>query len=522
MAEQQQSDGQRRNSLRESSKQWFLTAGTVLALVGTIIGFLSDSVGVLEFLRAQGASVVPTEIAVPREPGEGIAVVSPTPLHTPADVATATLVATAAPVETPSPTPLPVVAAQDERLLIVAQFSNYATDASFNVAGRIQEVLASQVSAAKLEDTRVVVWPETIEDNTSATTVLENTRAALIIWGEYDSGRVRVRFTQTGGGAELDWQRLLGAPTELSTTINLDVPRETQALALMALGRLYRNAGDLVRARAAFAQALAQSPADTDTVATLTFYLAILDASATPPDLDRAIEGYDKVIELRPQWFNARYNRGLAYLTRYWMTAEAINLDSAIDDFTWTLGAKSDYTEAYINRAIAYYARDAYTRESEEDLDAAIDDLAAAIRYNAKAYRAYYNRGLIYIRLDQQEQWVADLEEAYALEPAFWLAQHALCWGYALDALPEEGLLHCDEAASHDTSGSTRDGRGLVLAQLGRLDEAAADLEQYVAWLDTQPEVWSDLNSRQIYENILEGLRAGENRVTQEVLEQLR
>jgi tetratricopeptide (TPR) repeat protein len=338
-----------------------------------------------------------------------------------------------------------------------------------------------------------------------------------MIWGEYDSGRVRVRFTLEEGGTELDWQRLLGAPTELSTTINLDVPRETQALALMTVGRLYRNAGEMTKARAAFAQALAQQPSDQDTVATLTFYLAVLDAAASPPALDRAIDGYTKVIEMRPEWFNARYNRGLAYLTRYWHTAEPENLDAAIADFTWTIEAKSNYAEAYINRGIAYYARD-----DEGDLDESIADLTSAIRYNPSAYRAYYNRGLSYIRLDQKERWVADLNKALELAPTFWVAHHALCWGYALDSMPEDGLSHCDEALANDDSGSVQDGRGLIMAELGRLDEAIADLEQYVAWLETQPEVWSELNNRHIYEDILEGLRAGENRVTPERLESLR
>jgi tetratricopeptide (TPR) repeat protein len=507
MAEGQESGEYKRRSLIERSRQWFLTIGTVLALVAGIIGFLSDSVGVVEFVRNMGASPSPTELATPVE----------SPTSAAPETATAVAMATATAVVTPSPTPLPVMAAQNERLLLVAQFSNFATDANFNVAGRIQEALASQMEAAKLEDTRVAVWPETVEDNSAATQVLEAAGAALMIWGEYDSGRVRVRFTVAGGGAELDWERLLGAPTELSTTINLDVPRETQALALITLGRLYRNAGDMERARSAFAQALAQGPGDAKTVATLTFYLAALDAAATPPDLERAIEGYSKVIEMHPEWHNARYNRGLAYLTRYWMTAESANLDRAIDDFTWTLGVQSRYAEAYVNRGVAYSARN-----GDDDIEAAIDDFSAAIQYNPQAYLAYYNRGLAYIRLDQQELWLADLGEALTIAPTYWAAHHALCWGYALDEMPEEALPHCDEAVSHDASGSTREARGLALAELGRLDEARKDLEQYVAWLDTQPAAWSELNSRQVYEHLLEGLRAGENRVTPALLDQLR
>jgi tetratricopeptide (TPR) repeat protein len=418
---------------------------------------------------------------------------------------------------TPTGTSLPVQAAPDEQLLVVAQFTNFAMDANYNVAGRIQEALAAQMEAARLEDTRVEVWPDSVADNVEAVSVLNVTGAAMIIWGEYDSGRVRVRFTLPAGGQEVEWERLLGAPTELSTTINLDLPRETQALALMTLGRLYRDRNEMEKARAAFAQALAQQPGDIDTVATLTFYLAILDAAASSPDLARAIARYTEVIELRPEWFNARYNRGLAYLNLFWLTAEAANLDAAIADLTWTLGVKSNYAEALINRAIAYYARN-----GDDDLDASITDLTAAIRYSPTSYRAYYNRGLAYIRLDKQERWLADLRKTLQLAPSFWVAHHALCWGYALEGMAEEGLPHCEEAARADASGSTRDGRALVMVQLGHLEEAAADIELYLAWLDEQPEVWSTLNNRPIYEEILAGLRLGEMRVTPQVLEQLR
>lgn len=508
---EQKSAEEQRKSVRERSRQWFFTIGTALAVLATTISVLSDSVGVWEFLK--DSDVVP--LTAESRSAKVVLESTETPTPSPSPYATPTSTATSA--GTLTATPLPVMAADQERLLIVAQFANFVSDASFNVAGRIHEALNKQVQAARLEDTRVAIWPDVVSDNSKASSILEGTGAALIIWGEYDSGRVRVRFTLAGGGAELDWQRLLGAPTELSTTINLDVPRETQALAMMALGRLYRTAGDMTRARAAFAQALAQQPSDVDTVATLTFYLAVLDAAATPPALDGAIDGYTKVIEMRPQWFNARYNRGLTYLMRYWATTAAEDLNLAIDDFTWTLGIKSNYAEAYINRAIAYYAR-----HGEGDLEASVADLTAAIQYNSASYRAFYNRGLSFIRLDKPDRWIADLTRALELSPTFWVANHALCWGYALDQMAEDAMPHCDEAVANDASGSTRDARGLALAELGRLDEATADFEQYLAWLDTQPEAWSELNNRHIYEDILDGLRSGENRLTPEILAQLR
>src|SRR5688500_7815791 len=115
MAEGQESGEYKRRSLIERSRQWFLTIGTVLDCVAGIIGFLCDSVGVVEFVRNMGASPSPTELATPVE----------SPTSAAPETATAVAMATATAVVTPSPTPLPVMAAQNERLLLVAQFSNF-------------------------------------------------------------------------------------------------------------------------------------------------------------------------------------------------------------------------------------------------------------------------------------------------------------------------------------------------------------------------------------------------------------
>jgi len=60
------------------------------------------------------------------------------------------------------------------------------------------------------------------------------------------------------------------------------------------------------------------------------------------------------------------------------------------------------------------------------------------------------------------------------------------------------------------------------MAEAGRLADATDALNQYLAWLDTQPEVVSKLNNRPVYETILAGVRAGENPVTPQLLAQLR
>jgi len=492
--------GEARESLAGRSRRWILTVGTALAIIGTVMGFVADALGLFEFTQEQfvsdekrGALVNFATSLVPTA--------TPSPL----------------PMATATPTPLPVVAEAGERLLLVTQFANYAQSTSYNVAGRIYEALSGQVRSAELADTRVAVWPDTVGDEDAAVSVLDATHAALVIWGEYDSGRVRVSFALPGKGTALDWQRLLTGPDELSTTINLDVPRETQALALMALGRLYRDAGDFARARAAFVRALAQEPIEPDTVATLNFYLAYLLANTPPVDLDAAIAGYSRVIELRPEWVNAYYNRGVAYLDRYYATVTTNDLVLALDDFAATLAARPGYVEALINRGIAYYIRN-----EEGDLTHAIQDLDAATTLAPDDYRPFFNRGLARIRAADGSDWAGDLSRSLALAPDYWQAHYALCWGYALDNQPEQGREHCDLALAQDSSGAAGDARCLILAELGLLAEAAGEAQAYLDWLHTLPTAWYAKSNGPVFEQVLDALTAGRNPVTPELLARLR
>jgi tetratricopeptide (TPR) repeat protein len=493
-----------RESLAARARRITLTVGAVLALVGAVMGFVADALGLFEF----GQGMLGRE----KEP-----VAHVTPAATPAPSPSPTVTPTPEPTSTPTATPLPVIAADGERLLLVTQFANYAQSANFNVAGRIVEALSSQVRAAELADTRVAVWPDAVGDENKAVGVLDATRAAMVIWGEYDSGRVRVNFALPGRGKAMDWQRLLGGPDELSTTINLDVPREAQALALMALGRLYRDAGEYARARAAFQRALALGPIEPDTVATLNFYLAYLYANTQPIDLDAAIAGYGRVMELRPDWINAVYNRGVAYLDRYFGNPIRDNLDLALADFTAALAAHPTHVDALINRGIAYYARN-----DDGDLVSALRDLDAAAQLAPGDYRPFFNRGLARIRAADGSDWAADLQTSLALAPIYWQAHYALCWGYALANQPEEGKGHCDHAAEHDTSGAISDARALILAELGLLEEAAAEAQVYLTWLETLPPAWYPISNGPVFEEVLVALSAGQNPVTPDLLARLR
>ena len=117
----------------------------------------------------------------------------------------------------------------------------------------------------------------------------------MVIWGEYDSGRVLGHFTLPDGGPETSEQRyekLLASPGELSTAINADLPEDVRYLALLSLSQVYVQKGDIERARAILTQALTRPPGDPPALATLYFLLGYVQQIAKPADLDAAIDAY--------------------------------------------------------------------------------------------------------------------------------------------------------------------------------------------------------------------------------------
>ncbi|MGB5052177.1 MAG: helix-turn-helix transcriptional regulator, partial [Caldilineaceae bacterium] len=139
--------------------------------------------------------------------------------------------------------PLPV-AAPGETLVIVGQFTNFTQgEIGFNVAGRIAEPLRKEIERAALTSVRVVTWPDPIRSEAEAQAVLTRSRAWMAIWGEYDSGRVLVRFAQADSAtAPPEVESLVASPDELFATINSEIPQEIRYLALLTLGAYY--AGD--------------------------------------------------------------------------------------------------------------------------------------------------------------------------------------------------------------------------------------------------------------------------------------
>jgi len=420
-----------------------------------------------------------------------------------------------------APTATPIVAGEGQQLLVIAPFVGYtSSDLRFNVAGRIQEALQEELRRVGLDDVQVVIWPEPIGGAAQADAVLATSRAALVVWGEYDAGRVRAGVSV----AESDdtyWVNPVDAPERLPLVINEDVPRDARVFALLALGHYFRTDGDDAKALAVYARALAQSPTDPATEASLQFLVAVLlpiVRGHTPQVLTEAIEHYSAVLALRPDWDNARYNRGTAYLGRGLLSLdERDDLDAAIVDLSAVIERQPHRVDPLLNRGIAYYQRN-----GDGDQPAAIADFSRVVDLQPEQYQGYFHRALAAIRIGDAATWQADLARVREVRPDYAAAHNALCWGYGTAGDPGSALPYCDAAVAADASGASLDSRAIVLGQLGRYAEATADLRAYLAWVDdTYPLLFAKYRGPQV-EQWIEVLDMNENPFTPDVLEALR
>ncbi len=361
-------------------------------------------------------------------------------------------------------------AASGETLVLISPFVNYSGgQAGFNVAGRLKEALGLEFQQAGLGGVRVEVPSATVPDVAAAQELGRELGAALVVWGEYDSGRVIAVVTRTGTepAAESVQRRwLITAPADLSTTINSDLPDEVRWMALYILGQSHFQAGRPAEAEAAFSRALAIPPQDPTAQAAVYYYLGLVESQEESPDQSKVVALYSEALELRSEFGSALNNRAVAYINR----------------------------------------------ESPGDLDRAEADLRTALGRTPEDPTLLFNLALTVGRQgpERLEEALVLLDRAEKLKPESPGIRNGLCWFYSLAGSPQLALPHCDEAIQLDASGLSNDSRGLALALLGRHQEAISEFESFLGKIQEQdPEAYRRYApSRQRW---IEALRSGQN-----------
>lgn len=409
--------------------------------------------------------------------------------------------------------PLPA-AAPGETLVIVGEFANFTGgEIGFNVAGRIADPLRQEVAQAGLAEVRVALWPELIRSEVEAQSVLARSAGWMVIWGEYDSGRVLARFVQNDAATPPPVvESLVASPDELFATINSEAPQEVRYLALLTLGAYYMDSGRHAQSRAILERAYASPPQEVDAQVTLLFRLGLAHQLGADPQRAEAIRYYTELLAIAPDHLLARYNRGLAYLD----SAGRDRWRLALADFDGTLRRSPTFLAARIGRGVAYL----YRRGPGDD-EAALQDFSFVIERDSERTLAYFNRGLLAIRTDRRDLWEADLAQVIELAPAFAPGHSGLCWGYVLDNEAEKALPYCDAAVNLGAQEALHS-RGIAYALQGDLERASQELRAFLAWLEAGPVT----NPYAVYAGQVRGwltaLDAGTNPIDAQVLAELR
>ena len=412
-------------------------------------------------------------------------------------------------------------ATEGETLILVTHFANYASSQiGYNVAGRLAEALQREVDNIRLENIRIAIWPAEVDGRNLALETGQKINATLVVYGEYDVGRVVVKMAHPDDQSifvDPALQRQVADLQDLSATINSDLPQQVRSLALMALGQIYLRESETEQARLLLAQARDNlrndATVDEQTWGLANFYLGIAYQHSDPPQLDEAIIAYTEAIEAWPKMISSRLNRGAAYEAR----RAPGDFELALVDVEAVLDIRPDWASGYNNRASIRM-----NIGGDENLALALADLEKSLELNPDLPEAYINQAYIYFRQGRpMEEVQPTLEKALALRPGYATALNTLCWGYALEEQPEVALPYCEQAIEADPKPIYRDSRGLAYALLEDYSAAIADFQAFVTWLEEQPgDGWQKaLTRRQAW---LDELEHGENPFTPEVLAELR
>ncbi len=309
------------------------------------------------------------------------------------------------------------VAALDESLIVMASFANYTGgQQGFNIQGRLKEEIDRGIAAAGLSGVRTVAWPGLIATESDAVDAGVRSRSSMVIWGEYDSGRVIVNFTvpplrRAQGSRGPQVVDIASSPAELPTTVNFALAGEVSSVALMTLGQVYLDQGEHDLAKTALAQALNRQSIDPNTLAGLRFQLGRAYLGGKYADLDEAVWLFTQVLAVQPRSVATLNNRALAYLDRG-RNGDAV---LALDDLTMAVSFEPRRAGAYLNRAVVHLEHGGAAH-----LGRALADLEQAIEIDPDYASAYVNRAAAYLQRSNDgdlERAFDDIEKAMSIDP---------------------------------------------------------------------------------------------------------
>ncbi len=218
-------------------------------------------------------------------------------------------------------------------------------------------------------------------------------------------------------------------------------------------------------------------------------------------DFERAIEDFDKAIELRPSNAETYANRGAALQKQG-------DFKEAIADFDKAIELRPEYAEAYANREAALqkrgglkqtitdfdkaieldpeyaqaYADRGAALQKQGDFEQAIADFNKAIELDPVKAAFYYDRGLTYAMSRRIEPAIKDFTKAIELKPDFKKAYYDRSIGYSIVGLHEKTIEDLSVAIELDPwFVYAYHNRGIAHANLGKFKLAIEDITKAIS-----------------------------------------
>ena len=255
-----------------------------------------------------------------------------------------------------------------------------------------------------------------------------------------------------------DHNEIIKICTQILSLSDANNKRKTTAYILR--GVAYDSIGEYGRAIQDFDKAIELEPNDAET------YCNRGNAYTNKGEYDRAIQDYDKVIELEPKHVEAHAHRGAAYGNKG-------EHDRAIQDFDKAIELDPSDAEVYCIRGIAYEHKGEYNR--------AVQNYDKAIELDPYDKKAYYNRGNAYAHKGKYDRAIQDYDKAIELDPNYAEAYHSR--GVAYEHKGEYDHAIQDQSKSIELKSDYAEayyGRGIAYSHKGEHDRAIQDYDKAI------------------------------------------
>ncbi len=378
-------------------------------------------------------------------------------------------------------------ASDGEVLVIVTDFVGSEGAAA---SSRIVRALDERVQESNLENVRIeALSGEVPRRSDEAIEIGQRYNATLVIWGIYDGVGIEPFYEVVGNEVSIETRVSLGATTADLPTFSAYVvegmPNQFEYLMLFSLGQLAYFSQDYGQAVSLFDEAVAiiDAPAQGGQSLgfdTLYFYRGFSNRQLG--NTEAAIDDYDIVINLNPEFARAYKNRGVAY---YYLG----DYEAAIADYEQAIELDPIDGGTYYNRGLAYFAAGS--------LPLALADYDHVIALDGDSIPAYINRGLVYMELGQFDAALTDFDQVIALDPPdnlLAITYNNVAYTYVLMGENYDAALeYADQAIELDPGfEEAYHTRGSLYVAMGNFELAIADFDAALAIDFVLPHAYRD------------------------------